>query len=87
MEIIYLRKFQKDIESLPSEAKIQLKKIIFSCKEAGTIRELPSLKKLTSYSSAYRIRMGNYRIGIFIENNIIEFARIAHRKDIYKLFP
>ncbi|WP_374754821.1 type II toxin-antitoxin system RelE family toxin [Dyadobacter psychrophilus] len=44
-------------------------------------------KKLKGFSNAYRIRIGDYRVGIFVENNIVELARIAHRKDIYKVFP
>lgn len=23
----------------------------------------------------------------FVENNIVEFARVIHRKDIYRVFP
>jgi mRNA-degrading endonuclease RelE of RelBE toxin-antitoxin system len=87
MEIIYLRKFQKDLQSIPEITRKQIKKILISCKEAKRIEELPSLKKIKGHSFAYRIRVGDYRIGIFIENKVIEFVRVAHRKDIYNLFP
>lgn len=35
----------------------------------------------------YRIRIGDYRIGIFVEGKTVEFARVVHRKDIYQQFP
>ncbi len=48
---------------------------------------------MSGHSDKYRIRLGNYRIGITIENNesddfdILWFERLLHRKDIYKYFP
>ena len=37
--------------------------------------------------SNYRIRLGDYRIGIEIQKDTIIFTRFLHRKDIYKFFP
>ncbi|MGH2412635.1 MAG: type II toxin-antitoxin system RelE family toxin, partial [Microcystaceae cyanobacterium] len=36
---------------------------------------------------AYRIRLGDYRIGLFIEGKTVTFARVLHRKEIYRYFP
>ncbi len=38
-------------------------------------------------SSYYRIRFGDYRIGIKIEDDLVIFIRALHRKDIYRYFP
>jgi mRNA interferase RelE/StbE len=35
----------------------------------------------------YRIRLGDYRVGLKIENNTVCFVRFLHRKDIYRYFP
>ncbi|MEI8202294.1 MAG: type II toxin-antitoxin system RelE/ParE family toxin [Bacteroidota bacterium] len=64
-----------------------MKKYLLNAEKADGIKDIKGLKKLTGYKNTYRIKMGDYRIGVFIENGIIEFARIAHRKDIYKVFP
>ncbi|MDB5226116.1 MAG: hypothetical protein JWN78_309, partial [Bacteroidota bacterium] len=32
------------------------------------------------------IRIGDYRIGIKVENEVVYFAAFEHRKDIYKSF-
>ncbi len=37
--------------------------------------------------NAFRIRVGDYRIGILIEKETVKFARVALRKDIYDIFP
>ena len=34
-----------------------------------------------------RSKIGNYRLGFFDEEEYIELAVFAHRKDIYRLFP
>lgn len=54
---------------------------------AKNIFQIANLKKLKGYSNAFRIRMGNYRVGVFIETDTVEFAAFSHRKDIYNLFP
>jgi mRNA-degrading endonuclease RelE of RelBE toxin-antitoxin system len=44
-------------------------------------------KKIKTHEAAYRIRIGNYRLGFFYEHHEVIFSRILHRKDIYKYFP
>ena len=88
MEIIFLDKFEKDIDKIKSKSvKSSIIKIIEHVEKANSISEIKNLKKLKGFSSAYRIRMGDFCIGVFIEDNKVEFARIIHRKDIYKLCP
>jgi len=45
------------------------------------------LKKLRSGKNFWRIRIGDYRIGLEIEGNTLIFVRILQRKEIYKYFP
>ncbi|MGK7945796.1 MAG: type II toxin-antitoxin system RelE/ParE family toxin, partial [Microcystaceae cyanobacterium] len=33
------------------------------------------------------IRVGNYRIGFFGENDTITFVRVLHRREFYRYFP
>jgi len=54
---------------------------------ASSLQDIPKIKKLAGFKTAFRIRTGSYRIGILYENNIIYFVAFAHRKDIYKQFP
>jgi mRNA interferase RelE/StbE len=54
---------------------------------AETTSRITNLKKLKGKSGYYRIRFGNYRIGIRIEDDLVIFIRALHRKDIYRYFP
>lgn len=37
--------------------------------------------------TAFRIRIGRFRIGIFIVKGTVEFTRVLPRDKIYKYFP
>jgi mRNA interferase RelE/StbE len=61
--------------------------IITEVENASNFTQIKNLKKLTGFRNFYRIKMGDYRIGLQIEKDTVVFAAFAHRKDIYKHFP
>ena len=54
---------------------------------SDNIKQINDLKKLKGHKSFYRIKLGDYRIGVKIDTEVVVFVTVAHRKDIYKLFP
>jgi mRNA interferase RelE/StbE len=74
---------------LPTEIQERVEPIVFEELESDNPFELGYLEKLKGYSDKYKIRVGNYRIGITLdkEAQILVCERIAHRKEIYRLFP
>jgi mRNA interferase RelE/StbE len=44
---------------------------------------------MKGYPGKYKVRIGHYRIGVTVDKKkkLIVCNRIAHRKDIYRLFP
>ncbi len=56
-------------------------------KSVNIMTEIPNLKKLKGHPCAYRIKLGNYRLGLFLETDTMILVRLQHRKDIYKKFP
>ena len=88
METIFLKRFLKDISKIEdSQLKNEIIEIIEAVQNADNQFDIPNIKKMKGYKSAFRIRVGYYRIGIFIEKDTVEFAMFLHRKDIYKFFP
>jgi mRNA interferase RelE/StbE len=88
MQVDFTKRFSKQIEHLyDADLYSRLRMIVGGVMSAATIENIPNLKKLKGHVSAYRIRLGDYRIGLFIENNCVLFAAFEHRKDIYKKFP
>ena len=88
MKIEFLSKFDKDLDKiLDSDLLENIANVIEQVENAENITELENVKKMVGSKNAYRIKLGKYRIGFYYENQIIEFARIVHRKDIYQVFP
>ncbi len=89
MNIEFTKKFEKQIDKLNDNKVIkEVSKCVKDVINANNIDEIKNIKKLKGEYNAYRIRIGNYRIGVFFEgNNKILFSVFLHRKDIYKRFP
>jgi mRNA-degrading endonuclease RelE of RelBE toxin-antitoxin system len=88
MTVEFLEKFSNNLDALKdSKIKKQLYETILKIEAAQSITDVKNVKKLKGFKTIFRIRIGDYRLGFFLENNIVELARFVHRKDIYKVFP
>jgi len=88
MKVEFLKKFSKDIDDLKLKSvKQSLLRIIELMESVDSLEKIPNTKKLKGHKTAYRTRVGDYRLGFFFENSAILLARFVHRKDIYKIFP
>jgi mRNA interferase RelE/StbE len=87
MEFIFLRSFEKDVARLDIMTRKRVLKLIEQVTGASEIASLANSTRLVGHPNAYRLRIGEYRVGIFLQDGIVEFARVLHRKDIYKVFP
>jgi mRNA-degrading endonuclease RelE of RelBE toxin-antitoxin system len=89
MKTNYLPTFIKDIKSLKSTSSYSaIKNLVFTdILAVQNLKEISNLKKLKGDDNAYRIRVGDYRIGFFLESDTITFARVLHRREFYRYFP
>ncbi|TDG35267.1 type II toxin-antitoxin system RelE/ParE family toxin [Pedobacter changchengzhani] len=88
MTINYNKKFLKDLASIPKKDRNKIE--FFAFEEISKFSNsslLLNLEKLTGFNQYYKIRFGNYRIGIKLIDEVLTFERVLHRKEIYKLFP
>jgi mRNA interferase RelE/StbE len=88
MQILYEKSFYKDIAKFTDKSiNYKLLKLIESLKSINNVSEINSLRKMSGYANYYRIRIGDYRLGIKFDNNKITLIRFLHRREIYKYFP
>jgi mRNA interferase RelE/StbE len=88
MKVKFESSFEKDLKSIKDTKLLnKLKSIIIECKNSDNPRNIKNFKKLRGYDTFYRIRLGDYRVGIELEEDKLIFTRFLHRKDIYKFFP
>ena len=82
------KSLEKDLSKITDQIIIKkLHSIIISIQKSSKLSEINNIKKLKGTKNFYRIRIGNYRLGIVYQNKTIEIIRLLHRKDIYRYFP
>jgi mRNA interferase RelE/StbE len=88
-KVEYTKRFLKELSKLPKEIQINAEKIVFDELLSIDPFELRYLEHMTGYPDKCKIRIGRYRIGITIDKTkkLLICQRIAHRKDIYRIFP
>ena len=88
MKVSFTKSFNEQlVEIADRKLALAVAAAIENVENAKSPREIRAIKKLKGHKTAYRIRCGNYRVGMFIEKSEVIFAAIAPRKDIYKKFP
>ncbi len=88
MNVEFRRSFEKDLGNIKDVALLQrIKAVIEEVEIAENLGDIRNLKKLKVESDYYRIRVGDYRIGITVEDDAVIFVRVLHRKDVYRYFP
>jgi mRNA interferase RelE/StbE len=88
MIVTFDKSFSKSLDKISNPIALKnTAKAIEKCEKAIDLKEISNLKKLKGYKNLYRIKIGDYRIGIEIQDDSVDFIIIAHRKDIYNLFP
>jgi len=80
--------FAKDLRGVKEKSLLsRVREVIEAVEKANALSELPNLKKLKGAGNYFRIRVGDYRVGIVLEKDTAVFVRFLNRKDIYKNFP
>ncbi len=88
MKTEFRKSFEKDVQKLRDpQVLARIKAVILDIENAASLDEISNVKKLTAKGSFYRIRVGDYRIGITTDGELITFIRVLHRKEMYRNFP
>jgi mRNA interferase RelE/StbE len=89
MKCEFRNSFARDLRARRKDQDFldHVKEAIEEIEQAQDLSEISNLKKLKGESDYYRIRFGNFRIGVKVENDLVIFIRALHRRDIYRYFP
>jgi mRNA interferase RelE/StbE len=71
----------RDLKNIDYKIKERIHTAILELKKFPNIS---NIKKLTNFESAYRLRVGDYRILFDVSEDTIEIGRVLHRKERYK---
>jgi len=88
MKIVYTKTVIRDVRKVKDRKLMErIEKVIVEMKTATGVEELKQTKKMKGHPTAYRMRVGNYRLGFYLQNDTVELARFVKQNDIYKVFP
>lgn len=74
------KSFNKDIEKIKDrKLALKIKDAILSVENANMLNHIHNIKKLKGDPNAYRIRIGDYRLGFFFKNFV--FLYFQHFKN------
>ena len=88
MKVEFKESFAKDLKDLQDKSLLKrAKEVIEAVEQADSFVNIRNLKKLKGGGNYFRLRVGDYRVGVVLESDTVIFVRFLNRKDIYKYFP
>jgi mRNA interferase RelE/StbE len=79
MLIEFKKTFEKDlIDILDADLYQKIQQVIAEVETAENLREISNVKKLQGEAYYYRIRVGDYRVGIKLNDGVVYFVIILH---------
>jgi mRNA interferase RelE/StbE len=88
VKVCFRQSFTKDLAGVKDKSLLRrVKATIEAVEKAESLDQINGLKKLKGGGNYYRLRIGNYRVGLSVEADKVIFVRFINRKDIYRYFP
>ena len=89
VQVRYKEAFLKDLKRLKKQPIYdQIVELAFTLlPQASSLHEISNVKALRGHHGRYLIRIGDYRIGLEVENDAAELMRVLHRREFYRYFP
>ena len=90
METVYRPAFLRDLKKLKKQKSVydRVYALTFdTLPESSSLNELSGVKAMSGYPDHYRIRLGQYRVGVVYDGETLDVMRVLHRRDFYRYFP
>jgi mRNA interferase RelE/StbE len=88
LKVDFKKSFLRDLKRIKeTHVKDRLRETIESIENAKHFQEISHLSKIKYGDRYYRIRIGDYRLGLILEGDTFILVRFLHRKDLYRYFP
>jgi mRNA interferase RelE/StbE len=87
MIVRFDKSFEKSLNKLKDVQLLQkIERLILKLENSNDLTEISSVKKLAGHKTYYRVRIGDFRVGLEKELDGVRLIIVAHRKEIYGLF-
>jgi mRNA interferase RelE/StbE len=80
--------FAKDLRNIKNKDLLsRIKEAVEQFEKAQSLQSIGNIKKLRGSGNYYRVRVGEHRIGLVVDDDTATFVRCLDRKEIYRYFP
>ena len=88
MRVVTRSSFGRDLRKV-RDAKVRdkVEQFLDAACAAKALGELPHVLPMTDHEGYYRVRVGKYRIGLYLDGESLEIVRVLPRRDFYRVFP
>ena len=81
-------RFDRDLKRIRNADLLRrVDRVIVDIERASAISEIPRIERLTARGNFFRVRVGDYRVGIEVDGDVVTLIRFGHRREIYRRFP
>ena len=88
MKVAYRKRFLKDLAAIPAHLRGPIERFVFEeLPQAASLQSTGKIEKLTGYTSFFKARFGDYRVGLSLADDTVTLERVLNRKEIYRKFP
>ena len=88
MKVQFRTSFTKDLRSIEDKDLLtRISEAITDVENAQSLQDIANLKKLKGKNGYYRLRVGDFRLGLVAVDDEVTFVRCLNRREIYRYFP
>ena len=88
MKVRFKESFARDLRTVKDKVLLgRIRALIENVEKAESLADVTGLKKLRGGGAYYRIRVGDYRVGLAVEEDGVALVRVLHRREVYRYFP
>ncbi|OJV20147.1 MAG: hypothetical protein BGO21_12245 [Dyadobacter sp. 50-39] len=91
MVVLFVNRFRKDLKSVPQNVRKKVFDVIQKLEAAESLEksglDCRKMEGQKSHEHYYRIRIGDWRIGVEYIHPDVTLLRVLSRGEIYKSFP
>ena len=88
MTVEFRASFLRDLKAIrDADLLARIQASVEVVEQAEKLLDVPNVIRMQGGGSYYRLRVGDYRLGLSVTGDAVTFVRCLDRSEIYKSFP
>ena len=88
MQVEFRKTFKQDLRDIKDRKVLaRIRAAIEEVENASSLLSVANVNAIQGHVGYYRIRIGDFRLGLYVDKGVVAFVRVLHRKEMYRYFP